>query len=255
MSDLLYEKRDGVAYLTLNRPERRNAMSPAMFVMLADAWTDFRSDPECHVAIVTGAGSEAFCAGGDNQLLVPLMDGRRGPNDAWERRYCEENLAVQEAALLNPFDLYKPIIAAVNGHAVSGGCELLQATDLRVASSAATFGLFEIKYGIIPAGGSLVRLQQQVPYCRAMEMILLGDPLSAEEALEIGLINEVVAPDEVMNRAEAMARQLAGYSPLALQKAKEAMLRSQRVSQRDAFDIQQECWQDLLREIQASRSS
>ena len=252
--DLLYEKRDGVAYITFNRPERRNAITPRMFVELADAWVDFRDDDACRVAILTGAGTEAFCAGGDNELLVPLLDGRRKPSDPWEERYLAEQSTLQEAAFLNPFELYKPIIAAINGHAVSGGCELLHATDLRVVSRAAKIGLFEIKHGIIPAGGSLVRLQQQIPYCRAMEMVLLGDSLSAEEALRIGLVNEVVEPDQVMVRAEAMARQLAESSPIALQKAKEAMVRAQSVPRREAYDIQQECWQDLMREIQSARS-
>jgi enoyl-CoA hydratase len=251
--DLLYEKRDGVATITFNRPERRNAITPRMFVMLADAWVDFRDDPDCHVAILTGAGRAAFCAGGDNELLVPLLDGRRQPEDEWEERFLAEQNSLQEAAFLNPFELYKPIIAAVNGSAVSGGCELLHATDLRVVSREATIGLFEIKHGIIPAGGSLVRLQQQIPYCRAMEMILLGAPLSAEEALQIGLVNEVVEPGCVLERAEALAQQLLESSPIALRKAKEAMRRTQGVPEREAYDIQQECWQDLMREVQSAR--
>jgi enoyl-CoA hydratase len=224
-----------------------------MFVTLADAWLDFRDDPECHVAILTGAGTGAFCAGGDNELLVPLLTGSRSPSDEWEERFLAEQATLQETAFLNPFELYKPIIAAINGHAVSGGCELLHATDLRVVSREAKIGLFEIQHGIIPAGGSLVRLHQQIPYCRAMEMILLGAPLSAEEAQRIGLVNEVVEPDQVMVRAEAMARQLVEFSPVALRKAKEAMTRTQGVAQREAYDIQQECWQDLLREAKAAR--
>jgi enoyl-CoA hydratase len=251
--DLLYEKRGGVATITFNRPERRNAITPRMFVTLADAWLDFRDDPECHVAILTGAGTGAFCAGGDNELLVPLLTGSRSPSDEWEERFLAEQATLQETAFLNPFELYKPIIAAINGHAVSGGCELLHATDLRVVSREAKIGLFEIQHGIIPAGGSLVRLHQQIPYCRAMEMILLGAPLSAEEAQRIGLVNEVVEPDQVMVRAEAMARQLVEFSPVALRKAKEAMTRTQGVAQREAYDIQQECWQDLLREAKAAR--
>ena len=253
MSELLYEKRDGVAYVTFNRPERRNAISPAMFVMLADAWLDFRDDPDRHVAVLAGAGTDAFCAGGDDELLVPLLQGGREPADATERRFVAEQATLQEAAFLNPLDLWKPIIAAVNGHAVSGGCELLQATDLRVASSEATFGLFEIRHGIIPAGGSLVRLQQQIPYARAMEMVLLGKALSAEEAQRIGLVNEVVPPDRVLERAEELARTLASFSPVALRKAKEAVVRTQGVPRREAYDIQQECWQGLLAEMARGR--
>lgn len=252
--ELLYEKCDGIATITFNRPERRNAITPRMFVELADAWVDFRDDPDCHVAILTGTGSEAFCGGGDNAQLVPLLDGRRGAGDAYEERFLAEQATLQEAAFLNPFELYKPIIAAINGHAVSGGCELLHATDLRVASRDAKIGLFEIEHGIIPAGGSLVRLHQQIPWCRAMEMVLLGEPLTADEAQRIGLVNEVVAPEEVMPRARALAERLVGFSPVALRKAKEAMVRTQGVAQREAYDIQQECWQDLMREVQRDRS-
>ena len=201
MPDLLFEKRDGIAYLTFNRPERRNAISPQMMLQLADAWLEFRDDPALRVAILTGAGSEAFCVGGDLALLMPLFTGARKPADEWDERLLA-NLNRVPIALLKPFELYKPIIAAVNGYALAGGCEILSATDLRIASRTASFGLSEAQRGLVPGGGSMVRLARQVPHCKAMEILLLGDRMPAAEAHRIGLVNEVVEPDRVMPRAE-----------------------------------------------------
>ena len=240
MSDLIYEKRDGIAYLTLNRPERRNAFSPQMMVQLAEAWHEVRDDDEIRVAILTGTGSESFCAGGDLELLIPLITGARKPADEWDRKLAAD-LRLILTAILRPFELYKPIIAAVNGHAVAGGCEILQATDLRVASKNATFGLAEVQRGLVPGGGSMVRLPRQVPYCKAMEILMLGDRISAEEAHRIGLINEVVEPEEVLPRAEEIAQRLAKNGPLALRKIKEVVLRTNGLPLADAFEIENDC--------------
>lgn len=246
MTDLIYEKRNGIAYLTMNRPERRNAMSPRMLVQMADAWTDIRDDPAVRVAIITGTGDKAFCSGGDTELLMPLVNGARAADDEWEQRFLREEPRITQTAFLNPFAIYKPIIAAVNGAAVSGGCELLQGTDIRIAAATARFGLREVPNGILPAGGSLVRLQRQIPYCKAAEMILLGDLISAEEAWRIGLVNELVEPGRVMQRAEEVALRIAGFSPLAVQKSKEAMYRSQSSPMEEACRIQQQCWEDVV---------
>ncbi len=237
MPDLIYEKRDGIAYLTMNRPERRNAISPEMMVRLHDAWIDFRDDPELRVAILTGAGTEAFCAGGDLQLLIPLLTGARQPEDDWDKRLrSERGLAM--VSLLKSFELYKPIVAAVNGYALAGGCEILQATDLRIASTTARFGLSESKRGLVPGGGSLVRLPRQVPYAKAMEILLLGEPIPAEEAHRIGLVNEVVPPEKLMARAEEIAHKLAECGPLALQAIKEAVLLTSGLRLEQAFEIE-----------------
>jgi len=240
MPDLLFEKRDGIAYLTFNRPERRNALTPQMMLQLADAWLEVRDDPALRVAILTGAGDEAFCVGGDLQLLMPLFTGARAPADDWDRALLA-NLDKVPVALLKPFALYKPIIAAVNGYALAGGCELLQATDLRVASRTASFGLSEAQRGLVPGGGSMVRLARQIPHCKAMEILLLGERMSAEEAHRIGLVNEVVEADRVMPRAEALAARLARNGPLALRKIKEAVLRSSGEPLARAYEIENEC--------------
>jgi enoyl-CoA hydratase len=243
--DLIYEKRGHVAYLTMNRPARRNAMSPQMFVQMADAWQDVRDDPEIHVAIITGTGDKAFSSGGDTDLLMPLVNGLRKPQDEWERRLMADP-TITQIAFLNPFALFKPIIAAVNGFAVGGGCELLQGTDIRIVGSTARFALREIPNGILPAAGSLVRLQRQIPYCKAAELIFLGDFITAQEAWRIGLVNEVVEPDQVMQRAEEIARRIAEYSPAAVQKSKEAMYRTYGKSVEEACEIQQQCWEEAV---------
>jgi len=163
MPDLLYEKRDGIAILTLNRPEQRNAFSPETMVRLAAAWIDFRDDDSLRVAILTGAGDTAFCAGGDLGRLMPLFTGAREPEDEWDRRLMDDVAGVMSTALLRPFELYKPIIAAINGYAVAGGAEILQSTDIRIASEEASFGLSEVQRGLVPGGGSMVRLPRQIP--------------------------------------------------------------------------------------------
>jgi enoyl-CoA hydratase len=250
-ADLIYEKRDHIAYLCMNRPARRNAMSPQMLVQMADAWKDIRDDADIRVAIITGAGDKAFCSGGDTDLLMPLVNGLRAPLDDWERRFCAVEPLITQAAFLYPFALFNPIIAAVNGAAVSGGCELLHGTDIRIAASTARFGLREVPNGILPAGGSLVRLQRQIPYCKAAELIFLGDLISAEEAWRIGLVNELVEPDQVLPRAEELARRIAGHSPQAVQKSKEAMYRTQGRPVVEASEIQQSCWEDVARGLRA----
>ncbi|MFP8871254.1 MAG: enoyl-CoA hydratase-related protein, partial [Myxococcota bacterium] len=157
MPDLLYEKRDGIAILTLNRPEQRNAFSPQTMVLLARAWKDFREDDAMRVAILTGAGDTAFCAGGDLKLLLPMFTGARQPETKWDHELMSNLGDVMATALLRPFELYKPIIAAVNGYAMAGGSEILQSTDIRIASRTASFGLSEVKRGLVPGGGSMVR--------------------------------------------------------------------------------------------------
>jgi enoyl-CoA hydratase len=239
--DLLYEKRDGVAILTFNRPERRNALSPQLMVLLADAWKDFRDDDSLLVALLTGAGDKAFCAGGDLQRLMPLFTGARQPEDEWDQRLMADPGEIMSTALLRPFELYKPIVAAVNGYALAGGSEILQSTDIRIASRTARFGLSEAKRGLVPGGGSMVRLPRQIPYCKAMEIMLLGDDISAEEAHRIGFINELVEPEALMTRALEVADRLAGNGPIALRKIKEAVLRTSGLPLDEAYAIEREC--------------
>lgn len=237
MPDLLYEKDGPVVTITMNRPDRRNAISPEMMVRLGEAWVDFAQDDGLHVAILTGAGREAFSVGGDLKLLIPLFTGARKPENEWDEKLMA-NLGFTMTSLLKDFELYKPIVAAVNGVATAGGCEILQATDIRIASRTAKLGLAEAKRGLAPGGGSLVRLPRQIPYCKAMEILLLGDLVEAQEAWRIGLINEVVEPDEVLPRAREVARKLAENGPFALRKIKEAVWQTSGVPLAEAHEIE-----------------
>jgi enoyl-CoA hydratase len=240
MPDLLYEKRDHVALITLNRPEKRNAFSPESLVRLAEAWVDFRDDDALRVAILTGSGDTAFCAGGDLGRLMPLFTGAREPEDEWDHRLMDDVGRIMSTALLRPFELYKPIIAAVNGFALAGGSEILQSTDIRIASSKSSFGLSEAQRGLVPGGGSMVRLARQIPYCKAMEILMTGDRISAEEAHRIGFVNEVVAPEDLMPRAFEFADRLAKNAPLALRAIKEAVIRTSGLPLDEAYRIEHE---------------
>jgi enoyl-CoA hydratase len=238
-SHLLVEKRDGVMILTLNRPEVKNALSPQMLVMLAEAWHAFRDDPDLCVAILTGAGDEDFCAGGDLQLTMPLMTGARQPEDEWDHKLLGDLQQFLDA-ILRGFELYKPVIAAVNGRALGGGTEITNACDLRVAASHATFGTPEAKVGLLPGGGSLTRLPRQIPWAKAMEILMIGDPFSAQEALEMGLLNYVVPREQLLDKAMELAGKLCANGPLAVRKAKEGIVRSSGLPLADAYQIENE---------------
>ena len=236
---LLVEKRDGVLILTMNRPPARNALSPQMLVLMAEAWHDFRDSPELRVAILTGAGSEDFCAGGDLKRTMPLITGARRPEDEWDHRLLSDLTQFTEA-ILRGFDLYKPVIAAVNGRALGGGTEITNACDLRVASENAVFGTPEARVGLLPGGGSISRLPRQIPYAKAMEMLLIGDSFDAHQALEMGLLNYVVPRERLMEKALELADKLAANGPLAVRKIKEGVVRTSGVPLERALEIENE---------------
>ena len=243
---LLYEKRDGVAYLTFNRPDVHNAWNPEVMVRLAEAWKSFAEDDDLRVAIITGAGDKAFSAGADLGHLIPVLTGARQPQDEWDRRVLEDR-SLTRYGLLRGLEMYKPVVAAVNGFCLAGGMELLQGTDIRIAAEHAEFGLSEAKRALVPAGGSLVRLARQVPFAKAMEILLTGDRISAQEAHRIGLVNYVVPAAEVMPTAERFARTIAANGPLAVRKIKEAVLRTSGLPLRDAYKIETECAGEVMR--------
>jgi enoyl-CoA hydratase len=234
-----FERRRHVAIVTLNRPEALNAISPEMLVRLAEAWTRVRDDQEIRVAVVTGAGDKAFCSGADLGRFIPLMSRARPPEDEWDRRVLADR-DMLGTGLLRTFDVVKPVIAAINGHAIAGGMELAQGTDLRVASDTAKLGVQEVKWAIFPGGGSTVRLPRQVPYARAMELLLTGDLITAAEALEWGFLNRVVPQGEVLPAALELAERIAANGPIAVQ----AIRRSARAClgrpEADAMQIESE---------------
>lgn len=220
---VLFEKRGHVATVTMNRPEARNAINPEMLCRLADAWQTINDDDEIRAAILTGAGDKAFCAGADLNKLVRMMQGLRPPESEYDER-IKNDLSIIYKGLLRNFYLAKPLIAAVRGFCVAGGTELLSTTDIRVAGEDARFGLAEVKWSLFPMGGSTVRLPRQIPYCNAMEILLTGEQLSAEEALRIGLINKIVPPDRVMAEARRYAAIIADNGPLAVQAVKRSVV-------------------------------
>jgi len=220
---LIYEKKDGIAYLTLNRPEVRNAIDPETCLELVNAWEDYRDDDSLRCAIITGAGDQTFCSGADLGRLIPLITGaRKAETDA--DRAVQKDPMLPQKAFLRDFELYKPIIAAINGTAIAGGMELLYSTDIRIAAEGAKFGLQEVKWAIFPMGGSTVRLTRQMPYARVMEILLTGELIDAEEALHYGFVNRVVPKDQVMTEAERFARIIAANGPLAVKAIKQSVL-------------------------------
>lgn len=215
---LLVEREGPVVTLTMNRPERRNAFSTEMLVRMADAWREIDEDPEVRCAILTGAGG-TFCAGAD---LKAMSAGHPG-EERWKRR-IEQDPELHWKALLRKRRLSKPLVAAVEGFAVAGGTEILQATDVRVAAETAVFGVTEATRGLFPLGGSTVRLRRQIPYTLAAEMLLTGRRVPAEEARAMGLVGHVVPEGRALESAREIAGRIAANGPLAVQ----AILRSLR---------------------------
>lgn len=203
-----------VAVITINRPERRNALDAEHYAALSEAWQQVRDDDAIHAAVITGAGDKAFCAGADLKSFV----GREALlSDHW---------LTQKGQLLNRgLEVWKPVIAAINGACVGGGMTLMMATDIRVAASGAKLGLAEVKRGIVAANGGTQRVMRQLPYAIAMEMLLLGDSMEAEEAARWGLVNRVVPQDQVLPTALDLATRIAANAPLALQASKELAIR------------------------------
>ena len=215
MAAIEFEHSNHVATVTINRPEARNAMNPEVFVRLYDAFREVESNNDIRVAIITGTGDKAFCAGADLGRLIPLMNGVRQPEDEWDNRWVNE--VNKQGTYLMGRDTVKPVIAAINGHAIAGGMELVQGTDIRISVPEAKFGVQEVKWALFPAGGSTVRLPRQIPYAKAMELLLTGDLITAEEALKCGFLNYVVEPAELMNKAMQIAEKLAANGPMAVQ--------------------------------------
>jgi len=218
MSDdahLLVERDGYVLTVTLNRPAAKNAFSPAMLVAAADAWTLLDQDPELRVGILTGAGGD-FCSGMD---LKALADGF-SPEDAAR---MAEDPDLHWKALLRHFRPSKPIVAAVEGYCVAGGTEILQATELRVAGASARFGIAEVRRGLFPLGGSTVRLQRQIGFTNAADLLLTGRLVSAAEAKEMGLIGHVVADGEALAKARELAGLIAENGPLAVREVLRSM--------------------------------
>lgn len=210
--NILLEKKSSIAYVTVNRPKVLNALNSATLEELRAAFTDIKADREIRVAIFTGAGEKAFIAGADINELAQ-RDAVTG------KEYAARGQSVLD--LIE--NLGKPVIACINGFALGGGCEIAMACTMRLASSSAKLGQPEVKLGIIPGYGGTQRLPRLVGKGIAMQLVLAGEMISAEEAHRIGLVNEVTAPGELLPRAEALAQKIISNAPLAIQYAMEAV--------------------------------
>lgn len=236
---ILYEKRGRIAFITINRPERRNALNFAAFGMLANAWLEFRDDPEAWVAIITGAGDQAFCAGGDLKEFIPMVTrniddlAASGGTETLGQEFPANAALV---AVLREVEIFKPIIAAVNGFCIAAGMEMLQGTDIRIAAEHATFGIGEPRRGLFPGGGSTTKLPRQMPFPWAMEILLTAEPISAQKAYHYGIVNEVVAPAQLLPTAIRYAELICKNGPLAVRKVKEAALKGLAMPFKEALE-------------------
>ncbi|MDD5189911.1 MAG: enoyl-CoA hydratase-related protein [Dehalococcoidales bacterium] len=229
-----YQVEGKIATFTINRPEAFNAANVQILEQLHEYMIAFRDNPDVWVGIVTGAGEKAFCAGADIAETLPFMKSIRGK--PW----------LFPDSPLRFLDLYKPLIAAVNGVALGGGLEIMLTCDIRIAAEHARFGSPEVNLGLIPGWGGTQRLLRTIPYVKAAEIILSGKPINAPEAYRIGLINEVVKKEELMPRARQWAADLCRVGPLALRAAKEAMMRGYNLPLSEGLKLESELFDYLL---------
>ncbi len=213
---LVVEREGPVVVLTMNRPERKNALTIDMIIRMADAWDMIDGDDEIRCAILTGAGS-AYCVGGDMSDGWMAGGGHRDP--IIEARMKDDPSVIGKGLLLTRW-LRKPLIAAVNGECLGGGCEMLQQSDIRVAEEQAIFGVPEARRGLIAGAGSTMRLKRQIPYTIAMEMLITGRILSADEALRWGLVGHVVVPGGALDTAREIAAVICANGPLSVAASK-----------------------------------
>ncbi len=245
VKDALLVERDGhVTTLIMNRPEVRNALNPEMLCRMADAWDLIDGDSDIRVAILTGAGG-AFCAGADLDKLVGRMTKGLPPEDEWEDR-CRKDYNLIFKGLLRNYQLKRPLIAAIEGPCIAGGTEILQATDIRIAGESATFGISEVRWSLFPIGGSTVRLRRQIPYTKAMEVLLTGDHFPAADALSMGLIGRMVPEGQALAVARDIAERVASNGPLAVQAIKRSVQETEGLPETQALEIERQIGQAVF---------
>ena len=236
MSAVLIEANGPVLTVTLNRPEKRNAVNSEVMCRLYDAWNQLDQDDDLRVAILTGRGN-TFCAGMDLSEIGKLGTGK--PENEYMERVMKEP-AVIYGAWLKTYRPTKPVILAAEGFARAGGTEILQGTDIRVAGESAMFGVTEVQRGLFPMAGSAVRLRRQIGYAVAAEMLLAGEDLPARRALELGLINHVVPDGQALNKAQEIAERIAANGPLAVRAILATLRETETLSEEEAFAIEQQ---------------
>ncbi|NHD17772.1 MULTISPECIES: enoyl-CoA hydratase/isomerase family protein [Actinopolyspora] len=217
------EREGSVAVIRIDRPDKLNALTLAMYDELAAAFVEVRDDAAIAAAVLTGSGGRAFCVGADLGESIPALAEGRFDISQWDGAHQKHT------------DLHKPVIGAVNGLCLGGGFEILLSTDLRIASEHAEFQLPEPRVGVVPAGGTLVRLTRQIPHAWAMRLLLLSERIGAHDALQYGLLNAVTPPDEVLPTAMEWAERLSKLSGTALGTIKEAVSRLSNLPPEEAF--------------------
>jgi enoyl-CoA hydratase len=229
------EREGGVLIVTMNRPQRYNAMTLTMFAQMADAWQELREDDSLTCAILTGAGGN-FSAGMDLRAMAGDAD-ETGAIDTAQR--LKDDPGFVWRGLLKTDRPYKPVIAAVEGYAYAGGTEILQGTDIRVASTSARFAVSEAKRSLYPMGGSAVRLRRQIPYAWAVDILVSGRDITAQEALQLGLVSHVVPEGGALAKAKEVAADVAACGPLAVEAIMQVLRETEHMSEADAFAYEQ----------------
>ena len=225
----LIERRGHVLIVTMNRPQARNALSGPMMELMRQAWDTVDGDPEIRVCVLTGAGG-AFCAGADLKAMTSSHPGDRFQGGDLDVSVIEP--------LLKGRRLTKPLIAAVEGPAVAGGTEILQACDIRVAGASARFGVSEARWGLFPLGGSAVRLPRQIPYTVAADLLLTGRHITAAEALSVGLIGHVVPDGQALEAALEIAAVIAANGPVAVRAILRVIRETEGMAENEAFALE-----------------
>jgi enoyl-CoA hydratase/carnithine racemase len=221
-----YKKEGKIAIFTINRPEAANAMNMQASRELHEAMVEFRDDPDAWVGVITGAGEKAFCAGADIKDTLSFMKEHR------------ESPWAMPSNHMRGLDLWKPLVAAVNGMALGGGLEIMLGCDIRIASEKARFGTPEVGLGLVPGWGGTQRLPRMLPWCKAAELLIMGKIIDAEEAYRIGLVNKIVPPEQVMPTAMEWAESICQAGPLAVRTAKEAMIRGSSMTLDEALRLE-----------------
>lgn len=241
MAKVIYERRGSIFYITINRPKVRNAVDPETGALITQAYRTFRDDDDALVSIITGAGDEAFCAGADLKAA-----------SKWSADYPPSLAEDVDIARIDMYtslgymgytrgvDIFKPTIAAINGWCVAGGLELATWCDLRIAADQAKFGVLNRRFNVPLVDGLTVRLPRIIGLGRAMDMIITGRVIDAQEALQFGLVSEVVPGDKLMERATELAQQICGYPQGCIRTDKESVLRSYGHTLREAYLIEAE---------------
>lgn len=221
-----YNKEGRIAIITINRPEVLNALSPEALIELTNVLISFRDDPQLWVGIITGAGEKAFCTGMDLKTVQPDVQG--------------SSSARPEGTLVRGLELWKPLIAAINGYAFGGGLEIALACDMRIASENALFGFTEVTLGLIPGWGGTQRLARLIPFGKATELILTGKRIDVNEACNLNLVNKVVPLKNLMTTAKEWAIQICNSAPLAVQAAKKALYQGFDMTLADGLRLESE---------------